>query len=132
MNYNILISLDYLFLFFHSLLIVFNIAGWILKKTRKLHLISISLTLASWFVAGIWYGWGYCVMTDWHWQIREQMGHPIVNDSYVSFLIKELSGFNISATNLDNSIMAMFFIAFVLTVFYNISDYRIGRIKRTN
>jgi hypothetical protein len=127
MNYKLLIAADYFFLAFHLLLIVFNLAGWIWKKTRKLHLLSMLATLGSWFVAGIWYGWGYCFVTDWHWQIREQMGHPIVNESYTGFVAKELIGVKLPANSLDNSIMGMFLIAFVLSLFFNYTDYRIKK-----
>lgn len=122
MNYKLLILFDYSFLVFHSLLIVFNLVGWVWKKTRKLHLVSMIITFGSWFIGGIWFGWGYCFMTDWHWQVREQMGHPIVNDSYTGFLIKELFGIKNLPENLDLSIMLMFFVAFLLAIFFFASD----------
>ena len=62
--------LDVLLTVFHLTLTLFNLTGWILKKTRKLHLVVLMVTAASWFVLGIWYGWGYCPLTDWHWQVR--------------------------------------------------------------
>ena len=58
--------LDIFFVIFHSVLIAFSLAGWIWRKTRKAHLAVLSLTMISWFVAGIWYGFGYCPCTDWH------------------------------------------------------------------
>ncbi|MBT3271653.1 MAG: DUF2784 family protein, partial [Spirochaetales bacterium] len=53
---------------FHSCVIIFNLTGWIWRKTRIPHLILIGLTAFSWFVLGIWYGFGYCPSTDWHWR----------------------------------------------------------------
>ena len=62
--------LDVLLTIIHILIIVFNLFGWIPKRTRKAHLVSILLTAASWFVLGIWYGTGYCPFTEWQWKVK--------------------------------------------------------------
>ena len=54
-----LIIADYLFLLFHTCLILFNVFGWMVKNWRKIHLWTIGLTFMSWFLLGIWYGWGF-------------------------------------------------------------------------
>jgi hypothetical protein len=84
--------LDTFFLVFHSGLILFNLFGWIPRATRRWNLVTLGLTAFSWFVLGIWYGWGYCFCTDWHWSVREKLGYPIVHSSYVSFLLDETTG----------------------------------------
>lgn len=89
-----LIVADYFFTIFHVVLILFNLFGWIWKPFRKIHLITISLTLASWFILGIWYGWGYCPFTDWHWQILHKLGYSGLPASYVSFLINRIFGYS--------------------------------------
>ena len=63
------------FFVFHTLWIVFKCLGWACRRTRRWQLATISLTALSWFGLGIWYGWGYCPFTDWHWQIRERLGY---------------------------------------------------------
>ncbi|MDH3880669.1 MAG: DUF2784 domain-containing protein, partial [Desulfobacteraceae bacterium] len=55
--------LDYFFIVFHGSLILFILTGWAWKRTRRIHLITISLTILSWFGLGIFYGWGYCPCT---------------------------------------------------------------------
>ncbi|HUR31773.1 MAG TPA: hypothetical protein VMZ69_10110 [Saprospiraceae bacterium] len=45
-----------------------------MEKTRKAHLLVIDLTIASWFIIGLWKGFGYCFLTDWHWRIKEKLG----------------------------------------------------------
>lgn len=70
-----LILQDWLLFIGHVLLIVFNMVGWIWKRTRKLHLITISLTAFSWIVLGAVYGWGYCFFTDYHAEVLEHLGH---------------------------------------------------------
>ena len=76
MSETLLKILNLFFFGFHTVLILFNIFGWLIPRWRLANLITLSLTAFSWFVLGIWYGWGYCFCTDWHWQIREMLGLP--------------------------------------------------------
>jgi hypothetical protein len=73
----------------HSAWIIFNCLGWVWRKTRVWHLVTVSLTALSWFGLGVWYGWGYCPCTDWHWQVRARLGYHDP-PSYVQLLIREL------------------------------------------
>src|ERR1044071_4217724 len=86
--------LNYFFFVFHTLFTLFNIVGWMFRATRKWNLITLLLTAGSWFIVGIWYGWGYCFCTDWHWQVREKLGLYDQSNSYVHFLLLKLTGIN--------------------------------------
>lgn len=86
------IFLDKFFLLFHSLFTLFNLFGWIWKKTRKIHLLTMGLTLFSWIFLGIWYGFGYCFCTQWHWNVRAKMGRIPDARGYIQFLLQELTG----------------------------------------
>ena len=94
--------LNIFFFIFHTTFTVFNIVGWIFPKTRKLHLITMSLTAFSWFILGIWYGWGYCFCTDWHWMVREKLGYRDQSRSYIHFLILKLAGINFEEKMVEN------------------------------
>ena len=50
------------------------------------------LTAGSWLFLGIFYGIGYCPLTDWHFNILERLGHTDLPSSYISFLIARLTG----------------------------------------
>ncbi|MCK5838377.1 MAG: DUF2784 family protein, partial [Bacteroidales bacterium] len=65
---------DTFFIIFHTALTLFNLFGWIWQKTRKLNLIILLLTGFSWFGLGIFYGIGYCPLTDWHYRVLRKMG----------------------------------------------------------
>jgi hypothetical protein len=117
--------LNIFFFVFHTVWMVFNSIGWIWRKTRRLHLITMLLTAISWFGFGIWYGWGYCVFTDWHWQIRRDLGH-IDPQSYTQLLITELTGIQIASTTAGILTAGVFFIALVLTIILNITDQKNG------
>ena len=88
-------------------------------KTRKLHLITILLTAFSWFVLGIWYGWGYCFCTDWHWQVREALGYHDHSNSYIHFLILKLTGANLNASLVDAGTAIVFGISLIASVWVN-------------
>ncbi|PLX04887.1 MAG: DUF2784 domain-containing protein [Marinilabiliales bacterium] len=116
--------LDAFFIIFHSLFTLFNITGWVWKKTRKIHLITMIITLLSWTVAGIWYGLGYCFCTDWHWQIKTKLGEIPDTHSYIVYLIKETTGIKISETLADISTLIVFTICLILTILLNIKDFK--------
>ena len=112
--------LNSFFFVFHTVFTLFNVVGWAFPKTRKLHLITISLTAISWFVLGIWYGLGYCFCTDWHFQIREKMGYIDSSNSYIHFLILQLTGLNLNPKLVDNATLIVFLISFGLSIWVNI------------
>jgi len=86
--------LDIFFTVFHSALVLFNLFGWIWKRTRRLNLVCILLTAGSWLILGIFYGLGYCPLTDWHFNILQRLGYTDLPSSYISFLIIRLTGLN--------------------------------------
>jgi hypothetical protein len=111
---------NYFFFIFHIILIFFNLFGWIPKRLRKLNLISLSLTAFSWFVLGIFYGFGYCFLTDWHWQIREKLGYSTESNSYIHFLIVELTNISLNENLVDTFTAIFFFIAFTASIYVNV------------
>lgn len=83
--------IHYFFVVSHVVIITFILGGWAFAKTRKVHLALIFLTLFSWLILGIWYGFGYCFWTDWHWQIQEKMGRKDLPESFVKFALDSLT-----------------------------------------
>ncbi len=100
--------LDHFFLVFHTLFTLFNMAGWIWRRTRRIHLVTVLVTAFSWFVMGFWYGWGYCFCTDWHWKVRDALGRPITSESYIHFLIMELTGLDPPQKMVDTATLWIF------------------------
>lgn len=97
------------------------------KKTRKWNLVTLLLTALSWFVLGIWYGWGYCVCTDWHWEVREELGYHDQQRSYIHFLLLKLTGIDFNEKMVENVTLAGFLIALVLSIWLNIRDIKMKR-----
>jgi hypothetical protein len=116
--------LDLFFLIFHTILIFFNLFAWIFRKTRKLNLIILTLTGASWVILGIFYGMGYCPLTDWHFNILEKMGHTNLPNSYIKYLADRLTGLDFNPELVDNATLILFFIALAISTYLNIRDYK--------
>ena len=114
----ILQILDYFFILFHSVLILFNVFGWTVPKWRFANLISLSLTAFSWFLLGIWYGIGYCPFTDWHWKVRQLLGYNDQSNSYIHFLILEITGIHLPENWVDTTTVIVFFTAFSISLYF--------------
>ena len=113
---------DVLFVVFHTALIAFNMLGWAWRRTRRLHLITISATLLSWFGLGVAYGWGYCPLTDWHWQIKRALGETALPASWIKYYLDRITGIGWSAAVVDGLVIGAALGALVLSVWLNLRD----------
>ncbi len=82
--------LDVFFILLHLAIIGFNLLGWISRRTLRWHLLSVILTAGSWFLLGIWYGMGYCPITDWHWQVKRQLGAEDLPSSFITWFAQQI------------------------------------------
>ena len=112
--------LDWFFTFLHIAIIGFNLLGWIWPRTRKAHFICVMLTLFSWLVLGIWYGFGYCLITDWQWQVKEHLGETNLPNSFVKYYADKLSGRDINAGLIDTGTAIGFGLAIVIAVYFKL------------
>lgn len=110
---------DYFLLVFHTAVILFNLFAWISKPLRKAHLVVISLTFASWGILGIWYGWGYCPLTDWHWEVLYQLGQDDLPASFVSHLLERMLGWHLPDTTVDILTLGLALLALASSVKIN-------------
>ena len=116
--------LDIFFLVFHSSLVLFNLFGWIWKKTRLANLITLGLTGASWTLLGIFYGLGYCPLTDWHFRVLEHLGKNDLPNSYMRYLVQRLFHVDFSETWMDRVTLIAFLIALGLSLYFNLRKKR--------
>jgi Protein of Unknown function (DUF2784). len=111
--------LDAFFTLLHLIIIGFNLLGWIWPATRKAHFICIVATAVSWFLLGIWFGIGYCPVTDWQWRIKEQLGEHNLPSSFIKYYADKISGKNISSSFIDIVTVISFLVAALLSVYVN-------------
>lgn len=120
--------LDIFFLAFHTVLTLFNLLGWIFRPLRRLNLATLVLTGLSWFVLGIFYGIGYCPLTDWHWKVLHHLGKADLPDSYIQYLIYRLTGLRCDPALVEWGTTVGFFLAIGMSVYLNIRSWRTGKI----
>jgi hypothetical protein len=111
--------LDILLTFAHFALIGFNLFAWIWPKTRKAHLITVAATAFSWFILGIWFGWGYCPITDWEWKIKERSGESNLPNSFIKYYADKISGKDIDSSVIDTTTLIVFLVVIAITVYVN-------------
>tara|TARA_B100001248_G_C27399364_1_gene468713 strand:+ start:3531 stop:3797 length:267 start_codon:yes stop_codon:yes gene_type:complete len=68
------------------------------------------MTLFSWLVIGYFYGWGYCFLTDWHYQILWARGYQDLPHSFITFAVERFFGISLN----DSLVMQVTAITFAL------------------
>jgi hypothetical protein len=117
--------LDFFFVIFHSSLIIFNLFGWIFKRTRIYNLITLLLTGSSWLFLGLIVGTpGYCPLTDWHFSVLNRLGKTDLPYSYVKYLADRLTGLDFNPSLVDKITLYTFLAALVISLALNIKDHR--------
>lgn len=111
--------MDDLFFWLHIVVICFNLFGWIWVKTRKLHLVVLSATLFSWIVLGIKYGLGYCFLTDWHWEIKRNLGEHDLPASFIKYFLDQYTPIHLSAEVVDWITGIVFVSIIFMTIYIN-------------
>lgn len=115
------------FFVFHIALILFNVFGWIVPAWRRLNLWTLGITLFSWAVLGIFYGFGYCFLTDWHYAVRDKLGLTTESNSYIHFLITRSLGISIPERTVDIATVVIFFVVVIVSVVLNVRDWQKAR-----
>jgi hypothetical protein len=122
--------LDIFFIIFHSSLVIFNLFGWILRRTRIWNLTTLLLTGASWLLLGLIIGTlGYCPLTEWHFNVLSKLGETNLPDSYIKYLADRITGLYISASLVDKVTLYSFLAALTISLLLNIMDFREKRRK---
>ena len=85
------------------------------------------MTAFSWTILGIWYGFGYCVCTDWHWNVRQTLGYSDKSNSYIHFLILKLTGIDFPEDFVVNVTFIVFILLVILSVIFNTRDYLVWK-----
>ena len=111
--------LDLILTILHFLIIGFNLFGWIWKPLRRAHLICITITAACWFILGIWFGIGYCPITDWEWHIKQKLGEHNLPGSFIKYYADKISGKSVNDSLIDVMTAVCFFVAALLSVYVN-------------
>ena len=110
--------LDYFLSCFHLFFLFFNLFGWILSV--RWHLLCVGSTAFSWIGLGVYYGWGYCFLTDWHWRIKESLGEIHLPASYISYILSKYLRLKVSDEWINLTSAVVFPAVFILSVMLNV------------
>ena len=116
--------LNIFFIVFHTAWILFNCIGWLYRPWLRWNLLTLLITAFSWFALGAFYGWGFCLCTDWHWQVRQKLGYSIETDSYIQFLIRILTGMKPEVKLVDTLTAGIFVLSLVISMWKNFKAKR--------
>lgn len=110
---------------FHLLITAFNLFGWIPKRTRKLHRWCVGVTAACWLSIGpLLYGtFGYCPLTDWHWQIKQMRGETDLPNSFITYLFHQIGVFP-NPSYVDIAVGVTFAGVIILTIILYVRERR--------
>ncbi|MBL7698464.1 MAG: DUF2784 domain-containing protein [Chitinophagaceae bacterium] len=103
----------------HLAVIIFNLFAWIPKSTRRANFVLIVITSASWFLLGIWFGMGYCPITDWQWSVKERLGERNLPGNFVEYFAEKLSGRDFDPGFVDLLTGICFLLAAIASVYAN-------------
>lgn len=117
---NFLQVLDWFFVVFHTLLILFNVFGWIWRKTRRWNLLLLLLTGGSWVILGIFYGFGYCPLTDWHFEVLRKLGVYDLPGSYIKYLIDRIFQTDVNSEMVDLLTLVVYLVLLVISIIANL------------
>src|SRR5215213_6174706 len=109
--------LDIILTLAHLALIFFNLFAWIFPRLRRTHLITVAATAGSWFILGIWFGTGYCPITDWQWRVKEKLGETNLPASFVKYMADKLTGQNFEPAFIDGITLGCFVMAIILAIY---------------
>ena len=117
-------ALDLFFVAFHTVLIVFSLFGWIVPRLRRANLVVLLLIAGSWLGLGIFYGIGFCPLTEWHWRVLRALGQHDLPRSYTQYLLQRLLGISVTSTVVDWLTALSAAAALVISLALNIRDRR--------
>lgn len=117
-------ALDLFFVVFHTVLIVFSLFGWIVPRLRRANLVVLLLIAASWLGLGMFYGLGFCPLTEWHWRVLRALGQHDLPRSYTQYLLQRLLGISVTSTAVDWLTALSASAALIISLALNIRDRR--------
>lgn len=100
----------------HLSIIGFFLFAWFLPEYRVLHLILSFSIFFSWFGLGLFYGFGYCLVTDIQWKLKKESGYDPETPYYIKYIVDKATGANINS-KLSNMVTTYtFFVISILSI----------------
>lgn len=101
----------------HLSLILFILFGFLHPRLRRIHLLATAATLVSWFGCGLYYGVGYCFLTDWHWQVKRRLGEEDLPYSFVQYALDRWTGVGLAGWTVDVLVALLGILPFLASLY---------------
>jgi hypothetical protein len=69
---------------------------------------------------GFWKGWGYCFLTDWHYQVLQRLGERGMPSSYIAFLLQKFTGWLPDDRLVNGLTLGLALLAFACSIWVNL------------
>jgi hypothetical protein len=112
-------SLYYFLKKVHLLIVFFNLTGWAIPRWRRAHLVFVGITCFCWIILGIWFGFGYCPVTDWQWQVKTRLGETRLPASFITYLLNNKFGLGINEGLVFTATGIGFLFVILVTLYVN-------------
>ena len=108
-------NLDLAMNMIHITIIMINAFGWIFEKTRKLSVFMILITIFCWTILGVFFGLGYCPLTQMHADYLYNNYQYLLPFSYIDYIFITNFGFKVSTKFLSLCSILVVFLSLYLS-----------------
>lgn len=116
-----LLAADRFLYLLHLAVMSFCVAGWIFPETRLANLVLIILIAISWFGLGAFLGYGYCLITDIQWKIKERLGERPRTASFVKYQLDKITGRDLNPEWVNRGTQLVFYLSALASVYLNVA-----------
>ena len=103
----------------HIFIAVFCVIGWLHPDTRIYNLVLVVLIALSWFGIGIFRGFGYCLVTDIQWRIKQRLGEKLTTDSFIKYELDNLLGRELDENRINHFTQISFYLSAMASIYTN-------------
>ena len=112
--------LDELLTFTHIIVIFFNVIAPFIPHLRAVSIGVQGLTFLSWIGLGLFYGIGYCPLTDVHWNIKRELGESNLPASFIKYQLDLIFSADLDPFFLDVLTVGCFAAAVLFNIYSSI------------
>lgn len=71
-------------------------------------------------ILGIFYGFGYCPLTDWHFEVLRKLGVYDLPGSYIKYLIDRIFQTDVNSEMVDLLTLVVYLVLLVISIIANL------------
>lgn len=107
---------DWVLTVLHVAVVASFLVLWIPRRTAHLYPWLVGAVASSWLILGAWRGLGYCVLTDWHWQVKRARGEGRLPGSFLKYAADFVAGRDVPPRWVDAVAGAVFVTGCILAL----------------